>query len=391
MRWKVRFTEVEKRFSKPSARVLTAATVAASFAVTMVFPNAASAFSGTLYNQQWSLQQIGAANGWSHSEGKGIIIGLVDTGVDTSHADLQGQIIATTNCIGANGDPSACSGSGMDDNGHGTHVAGLMVGTGANGNGTVGVAPQAKLVVAKALDSTGGGADADVEAGIMWVVQHGAKVVNLSLGDGSTLPLGLASVGTITPQLTAGIDYAWQNGAIPVLAAGNNGGGLGSSLLLGSLLGSTANFGTLPAVVVGASTKTGAVASYSSQLTSDQWAILAPGGADDGNPADDVMSSYWTSSNATDAYTALAGTSMATPQVAGTLADILAQGGYTPTSAINQLLSSADKSVPCGSACAGLLDMSKAVGGPATAPPPGGGTTAQATDPIDALLQALGL
>ncbi|HLI57978.1 MAG TPA: S8 family serine peptidase, partial [Actinomycetota bacterium] len=103
-------------------------------------------------------------------------------------------------------------------------------------------------------------------------------------------------------------------------------------------------------------------------------------------------SSYWTSSNATDAYTALAGTSMATPQVAGTLADILSENpGDTPTKAVQQLLSSADKSVPCGSACAGLLDMSKALGGPATAAPPGGGSTAQATDPIDALLQALGL
>lgn len=390
MRRKARSAEVVKRFYKPSARVLTAASVAASFAVTLVFPSAASAYSGTLYNQQWSLQQIGAPNGWAHSQGKGVVIGLVDTGVDLQHADLAGQIIATTNCIGANGNPSACSGSGMDDNGHGTHVAGLLVGTGDNGNGTVGVAPQAKIVVAKALDSTGGGADADVEAGIMWVVQHGAKVVNLSLGDGSTLPLGLASTDSITPQLTAGIDYAWQNGAIPVLAAGNSGGGLGSSLLLGTLIGSTANFGSLPAVVVGAATKTGSVASYSAQLTNDQWAILAPGGANDGSPADDVLSSYWTSSNATDAYTALAGTSMATPQVAGTLADLLAEG-LSPTQAVQQLLGSADKSVPCGSACAGLLDMSKALGGPATAAPPGGGTTAQATDPIDALLQALGL
>lgn len=394
MRWKVRSAEVAKRFCKPSARVFTAATVAAGFAVTMVFPSSASAFSGTLYNQQWSLQQIGAPNGWAHSQGKGIVIGLVDTGVDLNHADLKGQILATTNCIGANADPTACKGTGMDDNGHGTHVAGLMVGTGDNGAGTVGVAPQAKVVVAKALDANGGGSDADVEAGIMWVVQHGAKIVNLSLGDGSTLPLGLASMGTITPQLTAGITYAWQNGAIPVLAAGNNGGGLGSSLLLGSLLGSTANFGTLPAVVVGAATKTGAVASYSSQLTNDQWAILAPGGADDGVQTDDVLSTYWTSSNDTDAYTNLAGTSMATPQVSATLADILAKGGYSPTQAVTQLLSTADKSVPCGSACAGLLDMSAAVGGPATPAPAPAPATSASNNPlagIDALLQALGL
>jgi subtilisin family serine protease len=370
--------------------------LAAAFALAFALPNAAFAVgpsltpTGAQYAQQWALRQIGAANAWNYSTGQGVTIGLVDTGVDLQQQDLQGQILATTNCIGANANPANCSGSGMDDNGHGTHVAGIMVGTGDGGQGTYGVAPNAKLVVAKALDSTGAGADADVQAGIMWVVQHGARIVNLSLGDGSTLPLGLGSTGGITAALTAGIDYAWQNGAIPVLAAGNNGSGLGSSLLLGSLLGSTAAFGTLPAVIVGASTPTGAVASYSSQLTNDQWAILAPGGANDGNPADDVLSTYWTPSNPVSDYTTLAGTSMATPHVSGTLADLLAEG-YSAQGAINQLLSSADKSVPCGSACSGLLDTSRAVGGPATPAPSGGGTTGAATDPISALLAALGL
>jgi subtilisin family serine protease len=371
-------------------RRMSASVMAAAFAMAVVLPNVAFASNDPLFAQQWALAQIGASSAWVHSTGAGVIIGLVDTGVDLQQQDLQGQILASTNCIGANANPAACSGSGQDDNGHGTHVSGIMVAKKDNGLGIAGVAPDAKLVVAKALDATGAGADADVEAGIMWVVQHGAKVVNLSLGDGGTLPLGLASTGGISAALTAGINYAWQNGAIPVLAAGNNGGGLGSAPLLAALIGSNAAFGALDAVVVGASTPTGAVASYSSPITNDQWAIMAPGGANDGTTADDVLSTYWTAANPVSDYLTLAGTSMATPHVSGTLADLLAEG-YTQQGAVNQLLASADKAVPCGASCAGLLDASKAVGGPATPPPAGGGSTGTATDPISALLAALGL
>ena len=367
-----------------------AVSVVGMAALSMLVPTVAFASNDPLFAQQWDMQQIGAPSAWSYSTGAGITVGLVDTGVDLTHEDLQGQIIATTNCIGAASDPTKCTGSGQDDNGHGTHVAGIIAAKKDNGLGVAGVASGAKLVVAKALDSTGAGADADVQAGIMWVVQHGAKVVNLSLGDGSVLPLGLGSTGGISAPLIAGIDYAWQNGAIPVLAAGNNGQGVGSSILLGSILGSTAAFGTLNAVIVGATTPTGQIAQYSSIITNDQWAIVAPGGANDGKTADDVISTYWTPGNATNAYQTLAGTSMATPHVAGALADLLAEG-YTQQGAIAQMLSTADKAVTCGTSCVGELDLSRAVGGPATPPPPQAGVTLAQTDPLAALLAALGL
>ncbi len=353
-------------------RRLAASAVAAGCALAMLLPSAAFASNDPLFAQQWGLAQIGAPSVWGITTGTGVTVGIVDTGVDLHHEDLAGQVVSSTNCIGANADPSKCTGSGQDDNGHGTHVAGIIAGLKDNGKGGAGVAPGAKLIVAKALDATGAGADADVQAGIMWVVDHGAKVVNLSLGDGGSLPLNLGSTGGISAPMTAGIEYAWSHGAIPVLAAGNNAGGLLSGLL-GGLLGSNAAFGNLHAIIVGATGPTGGMASYSSPLSNDAWAIAAPGGANDGTAANDVISTYWAMGK-TNQYTTLAGTSMATPHVAGAVADVVATG-LGQQAAVDRILASADKSVNCGTSCAGLLDVSKAVGGPATPAPVGGGTS----------------
>ena len=356
----------------------------------MALPSTAFASNDPLYAQQWGLAQIGASSAWTNSTGAGVKVGIVDTGVDLNHEDLAGQIALSTNCIGSNADPSKCTGSGQDDNGHGTHVAGIIASLKDNGKGGSGVAPRAQLVVAKALDAFGAGADADVQAGIMWVVDHGAKVVNLSLGDGSSLPLGLGATGGISAPMTAGIEYAWSHGAIPVLAAGNNGGGLLGGGLLGGLLGGgNATFGNLHAIIVGATGPTGAMAAYSSPLSSNAWAIAAPGGANDGKTADDVMSTWWAMGK-TNQYNSIAGTSMATPHVAGAVADVLATG-LGQQAAVDRVLTSADKAVACGASCAGLLDVSKAVGGPATAPPAGGTATGSSGNLLGSLLGLLGL
>jgi len=336
-------------------------------------PLAASAV-GTAPNdpffpQQWNMTQVQAPAAWTRSTGAGVIIGVVDTGVDLTHQDLAGKVVATTDCVGSGGTESACTGSGQDDNGHGTHVSGIAAADTDNGLGVAGMAPSAKLAVAKALDSSGSGNFNDVNAGIEWVVEHGARVVNLSLG--SDLP-GLG--GLVGGSLTSGVDYAWSHGAIPVIAAGNqNFFGLGSS-----------NYGNVNAVIVGATGPQKEVAPYSSPLGNAKWALVAPGGDGTdaaGNPvctgtaqASCIVSTYWSSSNTTSEYAYDQGTSMATPMVSGALALLLATG-MTPTQAIDRLLASADKSVSCGSNCAGLLDAAAAVGASTSGAPAPSATT----------------
>ena len=340
---------------------------------------------------QWNLVKVGAPAAWTKSTGSGIVIGVVDTGVDLSHQDLAGKVLATTDCVGSGGQETSCTGSGQDDNGHGTHVSGIAAADTNNGLGIAGMAPGAKLVVAKALDSNGSGNFNDVNAGIEWAVDHGARVVNLSLG--ADVP-GLG--GLVGGSLAPGVNYAWSHGAVAVIAAGNeNFFGLGSS-----------NYGDVNAVIVGATGPHDEVAPYSSPLGNAKWALVAPGGdgADaGGNPVctgtaqtSCIVSTYWSASNPTSEYAYDQGTSMATPMVSGTLALLLATG-LTPAQAVGRLLSSADKSVSCGQDCAGRLDAAGAVGAPApaaggrgssptTAQPSGGspGATSATTRPSPA-------
>src|SRR6266853_176958 len=97
----------------------------AAVAVTAMAAGVAPAGSARDARSQWALAQVGATQAWARTTGAGIRIGVVDTGVDIGHEDLAGKIVASTNCIGAAGVPARCSGTGQDDNGHGTHVAGI--------------------------------------------------------------------------------------------------------------------------------------------------------------------------------------------------------------------------------------------------------------------------
>ena len=299
------------------------------------------------FSEQWGLPQIGAPAAWATTTGAGVRIGIVDTGIDLTHEDLAGKVVAHTSCVGSGGDPSKCKGSAQDDQGHGTHVAGIAAAYKDNGVGVAGVAPDAELVVAKALTAAGAGSEPDIVGAIKWVVDNGARVVNLSLGDPNFVFTSL--LGT---SMREGIDYAWAKGAVPVVASGN-------SNLFGLGLGSS-NYGDLNAIVVGATGPDDRVSSYSSPVGNAKWSILAPGGAGNGQPAHDILSTWWAKGKANQ-YRALAGTSMATPHVAGAVALLLAKG-YTGEAAVQRLLETADPSVNCdGSACRGRLDLARAV------------------------------
>jgi subtilisin family serine protease len=327
---------------------LRVAAIAATLSLTVALTGSpAGASNDPDFTKQWALDRIGASPAWASATGAGVRIGIVDTGVDLTHEDLAGKVVAHTSCVGSGGDQARCAGSAQDDQGHGTHVSGIAAARRDNGLGIAGVAPDAELVVAKALSAAGAGSEGDIVAGIKWVVDNGAKVVNLSLGDPNFIFTSL--LGT---SMKEGIDYAWAHGAVAVLAAGNtNLLGLGSS-----------NYGDLNALVVGATGPHDEVASYSSPLGNAKWALMAPGGAGGSTPETDVYSTFW-SSGKSNQYKALAGTSMAAPHVTGALAVLIGKG-YTPEGAVARLLVTANHEVSCGGgsdACQGRLDLAKAV------------------------------
>jgi subtilisin family serine protease len=307
----------------------------------------ASATNDTYFGRQWALAQIGAPQAWTRSTGGGVTIGIVDTGVDAAHPDLAGKVVAMADCVGK----PCVQGAAPDTHGHGTIVSGIAAAVTSNGRGVAGVAPDARLAVAKVLNAGGEGRVEDINNGIKWVVDNGAKVVNLSLGD----PNFLAASALGTP-LRTGIEYAWSKGAVPVLASGNYATGAGD-------LGSE-NYGSINALVVGATDRAGNVPSYSSPIGNAKWGLVAPGAAGAGADSN-VISTFLTSAGGT-GYASAAGTSMAAPHVAGAVALLLSQG-QSPAAAVSRILATADK-VSCGRGCQGRLNMAAAVGADPAAP-----------------------
>ena len=328
---------------------------------------------------QWALEDLGAPAAWRAADGAGATIAIVDSGIDLAHPDLADKIVASRDCIGAHGDPNKCTeGGGADDDGHGTHVAGIAAAIADNGLGVAGVAPAASLMAVRVLEHvcglggcTAAGSADDVIAGVMWAADHGADVINLSLGSTTGPVLG--------PAFGDAISYAWEKGAIPVVSAGNQ-------FVLGS------GFSDQPAIVVSAVDRDDTKASYSNGVGSAHWGIAAPGGeADDettcapGQEPRGILSTYWRSGEA-DQYACLAGTSMAAPHVAGAAA-LLRGAGLGQQETVDRLLATAkDLGDPGPDAMfgAGRLDLAKAtegLGTDTTTSTSSTSTTAPATEP----------
>ena len=236
------------------------------------------------YTRQWGLAAIGASDAWDIQTGNAdIIIGLIDTGVDLDHPDLQGKISAGWDFVNNDGDP-------QDDNGHGTHVAGIMAATANNGIGITGVSWGARIMPVKVLDASGSGSYADVAAGILYAVDHGAKVINLSLG------------GT-SPSITLeeAVNYAADHGVVMVASAGNRG-----------TTGVTYPAKYPNTIAVGAVDSNMSLASFSSQ--GPEVDLVAPG--------IDIYSTLLDNS-----YGLKNGTSMAAPFVSGAAALLLSANG----------------------------------------------------------------
>lgn len=252
-------------------------------------------------------------------EGEGIKVAVVDTGIDAEHPDLEGRILLAKDFTGAS--PEA-----KDGNGHGTHVASTIAGSGAASGGKyIGVAPDAQLLVAKVLRDDGSGMTSQVMAGVDWAVQQGAHVINLSLGaDGSC---------DGTDAMSAICDAAVAAGVVVCVAAGNAGPGAAT-------VGSPGC--ARQVITVGATNDADKVTSFSSRGPTKDGRVKPdvcfPGygivaarakGTRMGTPVD----AFYTSAN---------GTSMATPHASGAAALLLqAHPGLTPAQVKERLMATA--------------------------------------------------
>ncbi|MHB8717290.1 MAG: S8 family serine peptidase [Candidatus Dormibacteria bacterium] len=292
---------------------------------------------------QWALTglpvSIDAPPAWCLSTGAGVVVADVDTGADFSHQDLAGKLIAGAAFLDGTGSPSGTGVSAVtDDNGHGTMTTGIMVASTNNGLGIAAVAPDARALVVKVLDSQGGGHDNDVAAGINYAVAHGARVINLSLGP----DVPLVQTGA-TSAIPGAIQNAYQHGVAVALAAGNSGIDV-SPAALTQLSGY--------ALVVGATGPDGSIASYSNSSVGVN--IYAPGG--DSKSGTLTVQNSIVSTWDTGGYAIGDGTSFATPQVVGVMA-LLAQEhpSWRPADIYNRILATARGSDPD-------LDAAAAVG-----------------------------
>lgn len=159
-----------------------------------------------LYSQQWGLGAIGAPAAWFVTMGDpSVVVAVVDTGIDGEHADLRNHLVPGYDFVHHTDNQ-------RDDNGHGTFCAGIIGAEANNGIGIAGVAPRVSLMPLKALDAAGEGTTAEVAEAIVWAADHGARIVNLSLGGPA-----------YSHFLQEAVDYALGKGCILVAAGGNDG------------------------------------------------------------------------------------------------------------------------------------------------------------------------
>ncbi len=224
--------------------------------------------------------------------GQGIKVAVIDTGIDYDHPDLAANYKGGYNFVAGTNDPK-------DDNGHGTHCAGIVAAV-DNTVGVIGVAPKADLYAVKVLDAQGSGSLADVVAGIDWAVANGMDVMSLSLG---------ASSGT--SSMEAAINNAYAAGVVVVAASGNDGK---------RAISYPAKY--TGAIAVGATDQNRNLASFSNYGPEQE--VVAPGvNIYSTMPTYTVTLNSWWYGGLSKNYAQMSGTSMACPMVAGLAALIL--------------------------------------------------------------------
>ncbi len=283
------------------------------------------------FAEQWHMARVGAEQGWEYACGEGVTVAVVDTGIACydDKGFMKGTDLAGTTCVdGYNfvGKNTIAA----DDQGHGTHVAGTIAQTTNNGIGVAGLAHCAKLMPVKVLSARGWGTMADVAEGIRWAADHGAQVVNLSLG--SSQKSGVVQKAVV---------HAMAKGVVVVAAAGNSGGSVGYPAAYDGV------------IAVSATDKNDAIAWFSSR--GPEVTIGAPGV---GVTQQTICEA---GKNKCEQWGVFNGTSMASPHVAGAAALLVGQGITDPASVKKVLTATATPKEDRNLFGAGILEASKAV------------------------------
>jgi serine protease AprX len=273
--------------------------------------------SSSVQSNTWGVDKIRAPAVWQRGvTGKGIAVAVVDSGVDVKHPDLDDlddnpntndpKVVGWIDYVNGINSP-------YDDYGHGTHVTGIISGTGANGIHT-GVAPGANLIAAKVFDQSGSGYASNVILAFEWAANNGARVISYSSG-------GLQHYS----PFTIAIDKVMAAGVIPIVAAGNFGSDSATIGCPGDEINST---------TVGATDSSDNIADFSSRgpVTLDGHTYIKP---DISAPGVDIESTYPGGS-----YEIESGTSMSAPFVTGTVALMLEKNPALKPSEIKQTLES---------------------------------------------------
>jgi thermitase len=274
--------------------------LALTAAVSAVWPAGAAGAAATIlkpndpfYSRQWYLKRIGAPAAWKTTQGKGVTVAVVDTGVDFRHPDLKGHLLKGYDPIGKDNDPT-------DTQGHGTSVSGIIAAVTNNKVGVAGVAPKSKILPFRSCSVVGERACYDTEGAdaIMRAADAGAQVINLSLG------------GLVPALMDVAVAYATARSALVVVSAGNE------------ALPFCESPGNNPTVLcVGASDKLDGLAKFEAKPGE------SPGGSNYGVRLDVVApgKNLWTTGRAGQ-YTDFSGTSGAAPVVSGIGALLISMG-----------------------------------------------------------------
>ena len=262
-------------------------------------------------DDQWYLKTLDVQGAWTYANGAGVTVAVIDSGVDATHPDLVGQVLPGLDLVdtAGNGD--------TDLVGHGTTVSAIIAGRGDDTTGIIGIAPKAKILPVRVLDEENRYNDAIIVAkGVRWAVDHGARVINLSLG-------GNGSSAT----LAAALDYAFAKDVVVVACTGNTSASSDTEVWYPA---------REPGVIAVAGLEKDGTSLWSGSITGKETVVTAPAtqlvGAQAGG-------NYWK----------VQGTSFAAPMVSATAALIRSRWPTMPAGeVINRIIRTAKDRGPIG-------------------------------------------